>query len=136
MHGYTDINSFIVNITTEDIFKYFANEVEKGFDISNYEVERLLPINKNKKVTGLIKDELGGKIMKGFIGLKPKTYSYFIDDGSNDKKAKGTKKCAIKQRLKFEDYKKCLQNSKIILISQQKFKSEAHNVFTEKVYKI
>ena len=52
------------------------------------------------------------------------------------KKAKETKKCAIKQRLKFENYKKCLQNSKIILISQQKFKSEAHNVLTEKVYKI
>ena len=55
---------------------------------------------------------------------------------SSDKKAKGTKKCLIKQRLQFEDYKKCLQNNKIILESEQRFKSKVNNVFIEEVNKI
>ena len=80
-----------------------------------------------------MKDELDGKIMTEFVGLKLKTYSYLIDDGSGVKKGKGAKKCIIKRRLKFEDYKKCLQNNTIIQRSQQRFKSEACNVFTEKV---
>ena len=53
-------------------------------------------------------DELGGKIMTEFVALRPKTYSYLIDDGESDKKAKGTKKCVIKRVLKFNDYKDCL----------------------------
>ena len=52
---------------------------------------------KMKKVIELIKDELGGKIMTRFVGLKAKTYSYLIDDGSEDKKAKGTKNCHKKK---------------------------------------
>ena len=57
---------------------------------------------------GLMKDALGGKIMTEFVALRPKTYSYLIDDGSNDKRAKGTKKCVIKKILKFNDYKNWL----------------------------
>ena len=59
-----------------------------------------------------------------------------MDDGNSDKKAKGTKKCVIKQRLKFNDYKDCLLNNKTILKSQQRCKSEAHNAYTEEVNKI
>ena len=61
------------------------------FDTSNYEINRTLPAKKNKKVIGLIKDKLGGKTMTGFAALRPKTYSYVMDDSSNDSKAKGTK---------------------------------------------
>ena len=50
----------------------------------------------------LMKVELGGKVMKGFIGLRAETYSYLRDDGSEDKNVKGTKKCVIKRKLKFE----------------------------------
>ena len=64
-----------------------------------------------------MKDELGRK----FVGLGPKTYSYLIDDGSNDRKGKETKKCVVKRRLKFEDYIKCLQNNEMILRLQQRF---------------
>ena len=74
--------------------------------------------------------------MTELAALRPKTYSYLIDDGKNDKKAKGTKKCVIKRRLKFNDYKDCLLNNEIILKSQQRLKSEAHNVYTEDVNKI
>ena len=65
--------------------------------------------------------------------LRPKTYCYLIDDGNSDKKAKGTKKCVIKRILKFNDYKNYLLKNEIILKSQQRFKSEAHNVFTEEI---
>ena len=54
-----------------------------------------------KKVIRLMKDELGGKIMTKFTGLRAKTYSYFIDDGNEDKKAKGRKKFVIKRKLRF-----------------------------------
>ena len=67
-------------------------------------IERLLPKRKIKKVIELMKDGLGGKIMTKFIGLRAKTYGYLIDDGGEDKKAKGTKKCVIKRKLKFENY--------------------------------
>ena len=83
-----------------------------------------------------MKDELGGKIMTEFVALRPRTYSYLMDDGGSDKKAKGTKKCVIKRRLKFNDYKDCLLNNKIILKSQQRFKSERHDVYPEEVNKI
>ena len=68
-----------------------------------------------KKVIGLTKDELGGKIMIESVALRPKTYSYLTDDCKEDKKAKGTKKCVIKRRLKFNDYKYCLLSNEIIL---------------------
>ena len=100
--------------------------------------------------------------MTKFVGLRAKTYSYLIDDGSEDKKAKGTKKCVIKRKLKFEDYKNCLEaaqienkinhlennkmdgdslkefikNNNLMLETQQRFKSERHNVFTEEINKI
>ena len=133
---YMDTDSFIINVKTEDVYEDIAKDVEKRFDTSNYEVNRSLPIGNNKKVIGLMKDELGGKIMTEFVALRPKTYSYLTDDDNNDKKVKGTKKCVIKRILKFNDYKNCLLDSKIILKSQQRFKSEAHNVYTEEINKI
>ena len=72
-----------------------------------------LPIGKNKKVIRLFKDELGEKIIREFCALRAKTYSYLMDDNSEVKKSKGTKKCVIKHRLMFENYTDCLFNDKI-----------------------
>ena len=127
---YMDTDSFIMNIKTEDFYKDIANDVEKRFDTSNYECDRPLPTGKNKKVIGLMKDELGGRIIKEFIALRPKTYSYLTDDCKKDKKAKGTKKCVIKRMIKFNDYKNCLSNGEVVLKSQQRFKSKGHDVYT------
>ena len=71
---YMDTDSFIMHLKTEDFDKDIADDVEKMFDTSNYEVNRPLPIGKNKKVMGLMKDELGGKIMTEFVALAPKTF--------------------------------------------------------------
>ena len=91
-----DTDSVIINIKTQDFYEDIANNVEERFDTSNYEVNRPLPKGKNKKLIGLMKDELGGKIMTDFAALRPKTYSYLMDDGNSDRKTKGTKKCEIK----------------------------------------
>ena len=109
---YMDTDSFIMNIKTNYFYKDISNDVENRFDTSNYEVNRPLPIGKNKKTIGLMKDELGGKIITEFVTLRPKTYSFVTDDGKEDKKAKGRKK------------------------SQQRFISKKHDVYTENINKI
>ena len=133
---YMDTNSFAMNIKTENFYKDIANDVENKFDTSNYEVNGPLPTGKNEKVIGLMKDELGGKIITEFVTLRPKTYSYLTDDGKEDKKAKGTKKCVIKRTIKFNDYKNCLLKDEVILKSQQRFISKKHDVYTEDINKI
>ena len=82
-----DTDNFIINIKTEDFYKDIANDVGKRFDTLNYEVNRLLSTGKNKKVIGLMKDELGGNIVTEFAALRRKTYSYLMDDGNSDKKS-------------------------------------------------
>ena len=142
---YMDMDSFIMNIKTNDFYKDKSNDVENRFDTSNYEVNtsetsalarRTLPIGKNKNIIGLMKDELGGKIITEFVTLRPKTYSFLTDDGKENKKAKGTKKCVIKKKIKFNDNKKCLFSDELILKSQQSFISKKHDVYTENVNKI
>ena len=90
-----DTDSFVIHIFTEDFFEDIGNDVERCFDTSNYDKndKRPLQIGMNKKVIGLFKDELGGKIMKEFCALRAKTYTYLMDD--DEKKDKGIKKCVI-----------------------------------------
>ena len=133
---YMDTDSFIMNIKRHDFYKDIANDVEKRFDTSNYEVNRPLPTGKNKKVIGLMKDELEGNIITEFVTLRPKIYSYLTDDGKEEKKAKGTKKYVIKRMIKFDDYKKYLLKGEILLKSQQRFISKKHDVYTEDINKI
>ena len=83
-----------------------------------------------------MKDELGSKIITEFVILRPKTYSYLTDDGKEDKKAKGTKKCVTKRMIKFNYYKNCLLKDKVLLKSQQRFISKSHEVYTEDINKI
>ena len=77
---YTDIDSFIAYIKTEEFYEDIASDVDKWFDTSGYLVDRPLPMSKNKKVLCKFKDELGGRIMTEFVGVRPKTYSFLIDD--------------------------------------------------------
>ena len=86
-----DTDSFIVYIKTDYIYKDITEDVVTRFDTLDYELDTPLPKGKTIKIIGLMKDELGGKIMTKFVGLRAKTYSYLMDDGSEDKKAKGKK---------------------------------------------
>ena len=89
---YVDTDSFIVDVKADDIYKGIAKDVEKRFDTSNFEIDKPLLQGKNEKVTGLMKDELGGQIMKEFLGLRAKPCSYLNKNNDEDKKAEGQKK--------------------------------------------
>ena len=108
-----DTDNFIVHVKTDDIYKDIAEDVEPRFDTSNFELDRPLPKGKIKKEIGLIKDELGGQIMKKNLGLAAKRYSYLKDKNDESKKAKDAKKCVINRKIKFQDYNNCLEAARI-----------------------
>ena len=78
-----------------------AEDVKTRFDTLNFEIDRPLPKGKNKKVTGLMKDDLDRQVIKEFVGLRAKTCSYLKGNNDKDKKAKDTKKCVIKRKFNF-----------------------------------
>ena len=133
-----DTDSFVMNIKTEDFYKDIASDFETLFDTLNYDKKdnRPLPIGKNKKVIGLFKDELGGKSIVEFCAFRAKAYAYKLDDDTEHKKAKGTKKCKVKREIIFENDKDSLFNDKVIIRSQQRFRSYNHKVYTEEINKI
>ena len=137
---YMDTDSFILQIQAEYFYKDIAGNVYKWFDTSNYDKNdnRPLEIDKNKKVMGKFKDELGGKILIEFVALRAKTSAYTqlnVDKLEEHKKAKGTKKCVRKKHVNFDLYKKALFNSKTIRCTQQRFESDYHNIYTQTVHK-
>ena len=108
---YMDRGSLIYSIKTEDFYKDIADDVETRFDTSGYIPDRPLPIGLNKKVIGLMKDELGGEKIREFVSLRPKMYSYKVGN-SEPKKCKGIKRCVVKKTISFDDYKTCLFSGK------------------------
>ena len=137
-----------MHIKTDYFYKDISSDVDKWFDTSNFNKNdnRPLEIGKNKKVLkDEFKDELGGKIMTTFCALRAKTYSFLIDEYTNDhyeknnivnKKAKGTKKCVIKREILFNNYIDSLFKNEVLLRSQHRFRSDHHKVYTEEVNKI
>ena len=129
---YMDTDSFVYEIETEDFYRDIAKDVETKFDTSGYSKDdnRPLPIGKNKKVIGKIKDELGGKIMTELVALIAKMYAYRkIDKKVEDKRCKGTKKCVVAESLTFDDYKACLCDGKTIYKEQMLFENKKHEVY-------
>ena len=133
-----DADSFVIYIKTEDFYRDIAGDVERWFDTSNYDEKhkRPLPIGKNKKVIGMFKDELGGKIMTEFCVLRAKAYAYKLDDDTEMKKAKGKKKCIVKRQIALKNYADAFFNDEVILRSQQQFRSDHHRVCTKEVNNI
>ena len=123
---YMDTNSLVYHIKTEDSYSDIAGDVKETFDMSRFIQPRPLPISKNKKVIGLMKDELGGEIVTKSIALRLKSYAYRKLDNKEDKRCKGIKKCAVKRMIGFNDYKNCLLNakSKSIYRSQLLFRNK------------
>ena len=144
---YTDTDSFVMHIKTDDFYKDISADVDKWFDTSTFNKNdnRPLEIGKNKKVLGKFKDQIGGKIMTKICVLRAKTYSFLIDEYTDDdyeknkivnKKAKGTKKCVIKREILFNNYIDSLFKNEVLLRSQHRFRSDHHKVYTEEVNKI
>ena len=135
---YMDTDSFVYHIKTHDFYKDIADNVEARFDTSNYSKadNRPLPLGKNKKIIGLMKDELCGKIMTEFVALRAKLYAYRKLDKTEDKRCKGIKKCVVKKSITFDDYKQCLDDGKKLYREQLLFQNKKHVIYTSKVNKI
>ena len=88
---YMDTDSFVMHIKTNHFYKDISDDVGNRSNTSNYEVKRPLSIEKNKKIIGLMKDELGGEIITEFIALRPKIYSYLTINDKIDKEARNEK---------------------------------------------
>ena len=99
---YMDMDSLIYSIETDDFYKDIANDVKNRFDTIGYNPNRPLPVGLNKKVIGLMKDELGGEIMTEFVTLRSKMYAYKTGSAES-KKCKGIKKCIVRKMISFED---------------------------------
>ena len=135
---FTDTDSLMYEIETEDFYKDIAGDVKDKFDTSDYPENHPsgIPTGENKKVLGMMKDETAGKIIKEFVGLRSKLYSFVMDDGGETKKCKGIKKQVVERSIRHEHYKTCLTTGKELLRKQNILRSYEHEVYTEEVNKV
>ena len=135
---FTDTDSFMYEIETEDFYKDISKDVKDRFDTSDYPENHPsgIPTGINKKVLGMVKDEAAGKIIKEFVGLRAKLYSFIMEDGKENKRCKGVKKQVVKSSITHEDYKTCLRTGKEQLRKQNILRSYNHEVYTEEVNKV
>lgn len=131
---YTDTDSFLYNIRTQDIYSDIAGELNKYFDTSNFPTSHFCFSEKNKKVVGLLKDETFGDPIVEFVGLRPKMYSYITNNEITVKKSKGIKKSAV-DGFTFNDYLNTFKDSKSVYSSFYTIQSKKHNVQTTLVNK-
>ena len=135
---FTDTDSFLYEIQTEDFYKDISGDVKDRFDTSDYPEGHPsgIPTGINKKVLGMFKDEAAGKVIKEFVGLRAKLYSYKMDEGKENKRCKGIKKAVVEKSITHEDYKTCLTTGKEQLRRQNIIRSYEHVLYTEEVNKI
>ena len=137
----SDTDSFIIEFTDKDPYEFIRNNSEY-FDLSNYPDDHFIfkamgkdkikeIKTRNEKTLGKMKDELGGKISKEFIGLKSKMYAL-----DHIKKLKGIKSSIVKNEISFEDYKKMLKDNKNIYKSMNVIRSRKHELYTETINKV
>ena len=135
---FTDTDSLMYLIQTEDFYKDINKDIKKKFDTSDYPEKHPSGIKTgiNKKVIGKFKDEAAGKQITHFVGLRPKLYTYKIEDPGETRKAKGVKKYVIKKSLSFDDYKKCLFSEETVMRDMNMIRSQNHEIFSMKVNKV
>ena len=135
---FTDTDSLMYEIETEDFYKDISGDVKDRFDTSDYPENHPsgIPTGINKKVLGMFKDEAMGKTIKEFVGLRAKLYSYKMDEGEESKKCKGVKKQVVEKSITHEDYKTCLLTGKEQLRKMNIIRSYNHEVYTEEVNKV
>ena len=135
---FTDTDSLCYEIETEDFYKDISGDVEDYFDMSNFPKDHPseIPVGKNKKVPGMMKDEAGGRIIEEFVGLRAKLYSYSVFEGKEEKKCKGIKKSVVRKDISHEDYKECLFSKKPQMWKMNVIRSHGHEIFSETVNKI
>ena len=135
---FTDTDSLMYYIKTKDFYKDISPDILAKFDTSDYNPNHKsgIPTGINKKVIGMFKDEVAGKQITHFVGLRPKLYSFKIEEDKLVKKCKGIKKNVIKKKLDFDDYVKCLFSGEKKLRSMKIIRSEKHDIYSKEVNKI
>ena len=135
---FTDTDSLMYLIQTDDFFLDIKKDVKRKFDTSGYPVVHPSGIKTgvNKKVVGNFKDEACGKQITRFVGLRPKLYSFKVEEEGEIRKAKGVKKNVIKKSLSFEDYKKCLFSEEDLLKEMNVIRSENHDIYSMTINKV
>ena len=138
---FTDTDSLLYRIETEDLFEDIAGDVAERFDTSEFasDHEKVVDgtiVRMNKKVPGLMKDETCGKQIIDFVGLRPKCYSLKVDEGGGTKKCKGVKKSVVKKRMAHEDWVRCVEDQKPQMQEMVCIRSQKHSVSTVVVNKI
>ena len=133
---YTDTDSFVFHTRTDDIYQDLQ-EINDEMDFSGYDKNHKCYDATNKKVLGKFTDECEGKIMTGFIGLRPKCYAFKIHgDDKEYKKCKGTAKNTVKRKIKYDDYNKVLETNEVIHRSFNSIRSKNHKIFSINTTKV
>ena len=135
---FTDTDSLMYEIETEDFYKDISGDVKDRFDTSDYpdNYPSGIPTGCNKKVLGMFKDEVAGKCIKEFVGLRAKLYSFKVYEGEESKRCKGIKKQVVQKSITHEDYKTCLLTGKEQFGKMNVIRSRAHHVYTEEINKV
>ena len=135
---FTDTDSLMFQIYTDDFYKDIKPDILTKFDTSDYPSIHPSGIitGANKKVIGMFKDEVAGKQISHFVGLRPKLYSFKIEEDREVRKCKGIKKNVIKKKLDFDDYVKCLFSGETEMRKMKIIRSEKHDIFSKEVNKV
>ena len=135
---FTDTDSLMYQIKTDDFYKDISYDIQTKFDTSDYppDHESGIPTGVNKKVIGMFKDEVAGKQITHFVGLRPKLYSFKVEDEKDLKKCKGIKKNVVKKSIDFDDYVKCLFTGEKEMRKMKIIRSEKHDIYSKEVNKI
>ena len=135
---FTDTDSLLYQIHTDDFYRDISNDILEKFDTSDYPPDHKsrIPTGVNKKVIGMFKDEVAGRQITKFIGLRPKLYTFKIEDGSLTKKCKGVKKSVVKKGIDFENYFECLFTGEKQMRTMKIIRSENHDIYSKEVNKI
>ena len=135
---FTDTDSLMFQICTDDFYKDISYDIQTKFDTSDYPPnhESGILTGVNKTVIGMFKDEVAGKQITCFVGLRPKLYSFKIEEDNEVKKCKGIKKNVVKKSLSFDDYVKCLFSGEKEMRKMKIIRSEKHDIYSKEVNKI
>ena len=135
---FTDTDSLLYLIHTDDFYKDISQDIEDKFDTSDYPPDHKSGIltGVNKKVIGMFKDEVAGKQITHFVGLRPKLYSFKVEDDKVVKKCKGIKKNVVKKGITFDDYIRCLFSGEKQMKSMKIIRSENHDICSKEINKI
>ena len=131
---FTNTGSLMYEIKAEDICKDFSSNKEL-FDFSNYATKPKYHDHSNKLVIGKMKDETAGAAIEEFVGLKPKGYSYLVDDNSEHKKAKDVSR-NIFVTISHNEYKDFLLNKKCLRHLINRIQCKDHKKGSYKINKI